>query len=100
MVFNIWLHARGVEFRRRLPYSLYERRHPLPLGRYVEELVRTVKRNVKKLNIPMPELWIEPGRSIVGDAGLTLYTVGSMKKIPGVRDYIAVDGGMTDNLRP
>ncbi|HLR80025.1 MAG TPA: diaminopimelate decarboxylase [Bacillota bacterium] len=74
--------------------------HPLPLGRYVEELVRTVKRNVKKLNIPMPELWIEPGRSIVGDAGLTLYTVGSMKKIPGVRDYIAVDGGMTDNLRP
>ena len=46
------------------------------------------------------EIWIEPGRSIVGDAGTTIYTVGSVKDIPGIRKYVSVDGGMTDNLRP
>ncbi len=48
----------------------------------------------------MPEIWIEPGRSLVGDAGTTLYTIGSYKVIPNVRNYLAVDGGMSDNLRP
>ena len=43
---------------------------------------------------------IEPGRSIAAPAGLTLYTVGTIKQIPGVRTYVAVDGGMSDNLRP
>jgi diaminopimelate decarboxylase len=73
---------------------------PIPLQLYVEQLVETVKEQSEKLEIPIPEIWIEPGRSIVGDAGLTLYTVGSQKHIPGVRDYISVDGGMTDNIRP
>src|SRR5690606_11309137 len=67
---------------------------------YVERLVDTVKQESDALQIPMPEIWIEPGRSIVGDAGLTLYTIGSKKHIPGIRDYISVDGGMTDNIRP
>src|SRR5699024_2216433 len=58
------------------------------------------QRHVKELDIPMPEIWIEPGRAIVGNAGITLYTIGSMKDIPNVRSYIAVDGGMTDNIRP
>lgn len=48
----------------------------------------------------LPEIWIEPGRSIVGDSGTTLYTVGSIKNIPQVRKYVSVDGGMTDNPRP
>ncbi len=43
---------------------------------------------------------IEPGRSLVGNAGVTLYTVGTVKEVPGVRTYVAVDGGMSDNLRP
>lgn len=73
---------------------------PLPLGDYVEKLIKTIQAHTTKLDMDMPEIWIEPGRSIVGTAGTTLYTVGSMKNIPGVRDYIAVDGGMTDNLRP
>jgi diaminopimelate decarboxylase len=73
---------------------------PIPLHEYVERLVETVQVHSSNLNIPIPEIWIEPGRSIVGDAGLTLYTVGSKKHIPGVRDYISVDGGMTDNIRP
>ena len=48
----------------------------------------------------MPEIWIEPGRSLVGDAGTTLYQIGSSKEVPGVRKYLAVDGGMSDNIRP
>lgn len=73
---------------------------PLPLSDYVDKLINAVQEHTTTLGIDMPEIWIEPGRSIVGAAGTTLYTVGSMKNIPGVRDYIAVDGGMTDNLRP
>ena len=51
------------------------------------------------LNIPVPSIAFEPGRSIVADAGMTLYTVGSVKKIPGYKNYVSVDGGMTDNVR-
>lgn len=51
-------------------------------------------------DMPEPVLTIEPGRSIVGPAGVALYTVGSIKEIPGVRTYVAVDGGMADNIRP
>jgi diaminopimelate decarboxylase len=47
-----------------------------------------------------PALGVEPGRSIAAPSGLTLYTVGTVKEIPGVRTYVAVDGGMSDNLRP
>ncbi|MFC5699827.1 diaminopimelate decarboxylase [Cohnella faecalis] len=73
---------------------------PLPLGVYVNAIADAVKSVCADANFPLPEVWIEPGRSIVGDAGTTLYTVGTSKDIPGVRKYIAVDGGMTDNPRP
>lgn len=73
---------------------------PLPYNIYVEELVKSVKNQVDLLNIPMPEIWIEPGRAIVGNTGITLYSIGSMKNIPGVRKYVSVNGGMTDNIRP
>jgi len=49
---------------------------------------------------PAPRILLEPGRSLVGNSGLTLYTVGTVKEVPGVRTYVAVDGGMSDNLRP
>lgn len=52
-----------------------------------------------ELKIPLPEILFEPGRSIVADAGLTLYTVGTVKRIPGYKTYVSVDGGMTDNPR-
>ncbi len=45
-------------------------------------------------------MWIEPGRSIVGPAGYSLYTIGSRKDVPGIQSYVAVDGGMGDNIRP
>jgi len=54
----------------------------------------------KELNITRPEIVIEPGRSIVGEAGITLYTIGTIKDIKGIRKYVSVDGGMTDNIRP
>lgn len=73
---------------------------PLPVSKYVDATIDAIKEQSEKLNIDIPEIWIEPGRSIVGDAGTTLYTVGSEKEIPEVRHYLSVDGGMTDNLRP
>ncbi len=54
----------------------------------------------KELGVARPAVVIEPGRSIVGEAGISLYTIGSIKDIPGVRKYVSIDGGMTDNIRP
>lgn len=59
-----------------------------------------VRENAKKYGVPVPKVIVEPGRAIVGPVGTTLYTVGSRKEIPGIRKYIAVDGGMGDNPRP
>ncbi|AUJ26360.1 diaminopimelate decarboxylase [Virgibacillus dokdonensis] len=73
---------------------------PISYAPFIEELVYEVQKQAESLAISMPEIWIEPGRAIAGNAGITLYTIGSMKEIPGIRNYIAVDGGMTDNLRP
>ena len=73
---------------------------PLEPNHYVEEMIREVKKETTRLSLPMPEIWIEPGRSLVGDAGTTLYSIGSSKDVPNVRKYVAVNGGMTDNLRP
>ncbi|WP_079479897.1 diaminopimelate decarboxylase [Halobacillus salinus] len=73
---------------------------PLELSEYANSLMDEIKRLSSSENYPLPEIWIEPGRSIVGEAGTTLYTVGSIKDIPGVRTYVSVDGGMTDNIRP
>ncbi|MFD1707092.1 diaminopimelate decarboxylase [Siminovitchia sediminis] len=73
---------------------------PLLPEQYVEELITEVRKETKRLSMPMPEIWIEPGRSLVGDAGTTLYSIGSKKEVPNIRKYIAVDGGMSDNIRP
>ncbi|WP_027093705.1 diaminopimelate decarboxylase [Cohnella thermotolerans] len=73
---------------------------PLPVGTYVKAITDAIISEFTAAQYPLPEIWVEPGRSIVGDAGTTLYTIGTSKDIPGVRKYIAVDGGMTDNPRP
>ena len=73
---------------------------PLEPSVYIEEMAKVVLSMTRSYNYPMPEVWIEPGRSLVGDAGTTLYTAGSAKEVPGIRTYIAVDGGMSDNIRP
>ena len=65
----------------------------------VAQVAAAVKGACGRLGIPLPEIHMEPGRSIVADAGLTLYTVGAVKRIPGYKNYVSVDGGMTDNPR-
>ncbi|CAM3986917.1 diaminopimelate decarboxylase [Mesobacillus thioparans] len=73
---------------------------PIPAAQYVEEIIAEVKKQASQYSMKMPEIWIEPGRSLVGDAGTTLYRIGSRKDVPNVRQYVAVDGGMSDNIRP
>ena len=74
--------------------------HPLKPEEFVKAIVKTIKDEATKHNFPLPEIDIEPGRSIVGPAGYNLYKVGSMREIPGLVPYVAVDGGMGDNIRP
>jgi diaminopimelate decarboxylase len=66
----------------------------------IEAYVDVKVRGVSEVFGALPRILIEPGRSLVGNAGITAYSVGTVKEIPGVRTYIAVDGGMSDNLRP
>lgn len=65
----------------------------------VTEIGVFLKEKVSTLGIDMPKILFEPGRSIVADAGLTLYTVGTVKRITGYKNYVSIDGGMTDNPR-
>ncbi len=65
----------------------------------IREVGAAVKAQCKELGLALPAIRMEPGRSIVADAGLTLYTVGTVKRIPGYKNYVSVDGGMTDNPR-
>jgi diaminopimelate decarboxylase len=73
---------------------------PAPLETYMETVAATVKEACAKLKIETPFIFIEPGRSIVNSAGITLYQVGAVKEIPGIRTYVTVDGGLADNPRP
>ena len=72
---------------------------PPRLDDYMESVAGTVRAEAARLALPLPKLVFEPGRAIVADAGVTLYTVGSVKEIPNVRTYVAVDGSMADNPR-
>lgn len=72
---------------------------PLATEEYVSVMCETVKEVWQKRKKKLPEVWIEPGRSIVGEAGTTLYTIGSQKEVPGIRRFVSVDGGMSDNIR-
>lgn len=77
-----------------------EEDQPIQPAEYVDVIIKEVKEQVNNLEMQMPEIWIEPGRSLVGDAGTTLYKIGSRKEVPNVRNYLAIDGGMSDNIRP
>lgn len=70
-----------------------------PYGKYMELVSEAVHGSCDRLGLKMPRILLEPGRSIVGEAGITLYTVGNIKEIPKVRNYIAIDGGMYENPR-
>ncbi len=66
---------------------------------YLKAVISAVKRKVKENNLKEPYLLIEPGRSIIAEAGITLYTVGAIKNIPGIKKYVAIDGGMFESPR-
>ena len=72
---------------------------PKPFEVYLEKVSGVVKGECEALGLKLPKMFIEPGRSIAGPAGITLYTVGARKIIPNIRTYISVDGGMADNPR-
>lgn len=73
---------------------------PPSINEIADRIITSIKDNAKKYNVEEPEIHIEPGRSIIGTSGVTLYTVGSSKQVPKGRKYVAVDGGMADNPRP
>ena len=73
---------------------------PPKISQYAEIITSMLKIKCKDLGYTEPKLIIEPGRSIVGRAGVALYTVGVIKKIPTIRTYVSLDGGMGDNIRP
>jgi len=73
---------------------------PPEIAAYAETIIEAMNATCHELGMTAPRLIIEPGRSIVGPAGVALYRVGAIKEIPGVRKYVSVDGGMGDNIRP
>ncbi|MEE8442944.1 MAG: diaminopimelate decarboxylase, partial [Dehalococcoidia bacterium] len=81
-----------------IPYTRDQQ--PPSIADYAEAITSTFTRGCRDLGFDQPTLVIEPGRAIVGPAGVALYTVGARKDIPGVRNYVSVDGGMGDNIRP
>ena len=68
-------------------------------GEKIKEVAEILNSQCEKLGLPVPKILMEPGRSLVADAGMTLYTVGSVKEIKGYKNYVSIDGGMTDNPR-
>lgn len=73
---------------------------PLAPEKFVERIVKVIKQKAAEFQMTLPAIWIEPGRSLVGPAGYSLYTVGARKELPDHLTYLAVDGGMGDNIRP
>ena len=73
---------------------------PPPISAYAREIAVAVRAGCDAHGLAEPRLAVEPGRAIVGRAGVAIYTVGAVKVIPGIRTYVAVDGGMADNIRP
>ena len=80
-----------------VPYA--ESDGAVDIGARIGEVAAVIHATCERLGIPEPAILMEPGRSIVADAGMTLYTVGSVKRIPGYKNYVSIDGGMSDNPR-
>jgi diaminopimelate decarboxylase len=98
-------HKHGLQLREFSPgggFGLHYVREeaPPPISYFAETIANAVKAACRRHGLDLPRVVLEPGRSVVGRAGVALYTVGARKEIPGVRTYVAVDGGMADNIRP
>lgn len=77
----------------------YEKDKHVDIVEFIETIMSTIEEQCKARNVKRPRIILEPGRWIVGESGITLYTIGSIKEIKGIRKYVSVDGGMTDNPR-
>ncbi|MEA3423373.1 MAG: diaminopimelate decarboxylase [Bacillota bacterium] len=73
---------------------------PLDIEKILSEIMKTIENEFTQANLQRPQVIIEPGRWIIGPAGITIYKIGAVKSIEDVRTYAAVDGGMADNIRP
>ena len=95
----------GLEMQRFSPgggfaISYLRSQEPPPISAYAETIVSTMTATCQELGMDLPTLVIEPGRSIIGPAGVAIYRIGGIKDVPGVRKFVSVDGGMGDNIRP
>ncbi len=77
-----------------------EEDEPSSIDEYAEIKVKGVQEEMNSLGLPVPRVLVEPGRLLVGKAGVTAYRIGAIKEVPGIRTYVSVDGGMSDNIRP
>jgi diaminopimelate decarboxylase len=73
---------------------------PVSIDEYAEVKVTGLRVEMARVGLPVPRILVEPGRSIVATSGVTAYTVGTIKHVPGIRTFVSVDGGMSDNIRP
>jgi len=95
----------GLELQRFSPgggFAISYKREDEPpaVSDYAEAIISTMTETCQDLSMDLPSLVIEPGRAIIGPAGVALYRVGAIKDVPGVRKFVSVDGGMGDNIRP
>jgi diaminopimelate decarboxylase len=91
--------ARDINFGGGLGVAYVAEDAPSSIPQLTKTIAATLKTACAKHDLPLPRVLVEPGRSIVATAGITLYTVGTIKELPGVRTYVAIDGGMSDNIR-
>lgn len=77
-----------------------EQDQPQPFSYFTDPMMEKVLAFCQEENYPQPAIVIEPGRSIVAEAGISLHQIGAIKELPGLRKYVSIDGGMTDNIRP
>lgn len=80
--------------------AVYTNEQRKPYSYFLQPMMEKIESFFKQIGVKRPDIVIEPGRSIIAQAGLQLYTIGQIKDIRGVRKYVSVDGGMTDNIRP
>lgn len=73
---------------------------PKPLAYFTDAIMEKVTEKCREFDLNIPTIIIEPGRWIIGEAGITLYNIGAIKEIPGIRTYVSIDGGLPDNPRP
>ena len=78
----------------------YTKEAPEPVSQLATEVLPALEEGCRERGLPVPQLLVEPGRAIASGSAVTLYRVGSLKDVPDIRSFVAVDGGMSDNIRP